>query len=158
MDDRQILESIYSTLKKIKGIVEYSDIVNDIESIDMTAKFGSEQQKSKLYDDLYNKYKNKYDWEFCGAEVFQIIYKRVHIVRQVNKIESNNTNNLLYSLRGWLIRYLAYKVCKDKWEEKVEELFLEDNQKIKNEQVLSNTMINLDGKILETILEHKNYK
>ena len=149
MDDRQILESIYSTLKKIKGIVEYSDIVNDIESIDMTAKFGSEQQKSKIYDDLYNKYKNKCDWEFCGVEVFQIIYKRVHIVRQVNKIESNNANNLLYSLRGWIIRYLAYKVCKDKWGEETEEVFLRDNSNIKDEQELGDTMINLDGKILK---------
>ena len=97
-------------------MIEYDDIVTDIDKINealyinairkQVNGFDDIKSLKKLYDELINKYKNKEDWKCSGYYAY-------------------HDNTLLINLRGWIIRYLAYKICKDKLKEEVEGLFNE---------------------------------
>ena len=87
MDDREILESVYRIIKQIKSdksMIEYDDIVTDIEKINealyinairkQVNGFDDIKSLKKLYDELINKYKNKEDWKCSGYYAYHARY------------------------------------------------------------------------------------
>lgn len=169
MDDREILESVYRIIKQIKSdksMVEYGDIVTDIEEINealyinairkQVNGFDDIKSLKKLYDELINKYKNKEDWKCSGYYAYHARYNWFCNSNNISQNRSVDYNTLLINLRGWIIRYLAYKICKDKLKEEVEGLFIGDSSIIRSEQELSNTIVTLDGKLLKTFSKYEN--
>ena len=65
---------------------------------------------------------------------------------------NNTTDNIdisLINLKGWIIRYWAYKFCKDKMHDQIEDFFLKDCDTVNDSNELDLIMYELDNKILQ---------
>ena len=165
MDDREILRKIYEILKRIKtvnSIYEYNDIENDLNKIDevLVKKCINEfengkmviKDKEKVYEELLEKYKSKVDWKYNGFDIYHRLYYGFNQVRNSTNLSNRSTDNVdmsLINLRGWIVRYWAYKFFKDKMHDKIEGLFLKEDDTVNDSQALWDKIIELDNRILQ---------
>ena len=165
MDDRTILDNIYQILKAIKtakSVYEYNDIENDLNKIDsiLVKKYITElengqivtKDRRKVYEELLDKYKNKEDWKCSGFDTYHRLYYRFNQNLNGEIIGNNTTDNIdisLINLKGWIIRYWAYKFCKDKMHDQIEDFFLKDCDTVNDSNELDLIMYELDNKILQ---------
>lgn len=165
MDDREILRKIYEILKRIKtvnSIYEYNDIENDLNKIEevLVKKYINElkngkiviKDREKVYEELLKKYKSKDDWKYNGFDIYHRLYYRFNQVINSTNLGNKSTDNVdmsLINLRGWIVRYWAYKFLKDKMHDKIEEFFLKDDDTVNDSQALWDKIIELDNRILQ---------
>lgn len=148
MDDKEVVEKIYNSLKRIESSNEYRDIESDIKKIDYILKNeiiidkGIYKDKNQIYNELLTKYNRKADWNCCGYDAYhKICYRLTYI----NNTGSVNVNINLYNLRRWIIRYWMYKFSNDRLKDVCEELFIRENNSIKDIQNLEYRMFELDN-------------
>ena len=97
-------------------------------------------------------FKNKEDWKCSGFDTYHRLYYRFNQNLNGEIIGNNTTDNIdisLINLKGWIIRYWAYKFCKDKMHDQIEDFFLKDCDTVNDSNELDLIMYELDNKILQ---------
>lgn len=165
MDDRTILNNIYQILKAIKtakSFFEYNDIENNLNKIDsvLMKKYINEiengqivtKDKRRVYEELLDKYKNKEDWKCSGFDAYHRLYYGFYQNPNSKHLSNKTIDDIdisLINLRGWIIRYWAYKFCKDKMHDQIEDFFIKDTDALDDVNELENLMNELDSRILQ---------